>query len=140
MSKLSALLEIYTAVLLPMFFDISLRFFIVIARSPDAAKLVVNRYSVLLSTSQNPITLISNTLQQLNNIGYPLIFWNFDYSSASWQKNSDFYIILWFYPDLKILSRLYQQHFPELNRLFYPIFTIMICSEVKVHSWYFLIS
>jgi len=35
--------------------------FIVIARVPDPAKLVANRYSVFLSTSQNAITLIPNT-------------------------------------------------------------------------------
>lgn len=75
------------------------------------------------------------TLQQLNNLGYPLIFWNFDYSSASWQKKSAFNIILRSYPDLKNLSRLYKPHFAELNQLFYPIFTIMICSELNAHSW-----
>ena len=43
-------------------FSISLsNFFIVMARSPDAPKLVANRYSVFLSTSQNAITLIYNT-------------------------------------------------------------------------------
>ena len=123
------------------YFSISLfDFFIVIARSPDVAKLVANRYSVFLSTSQNAITLISNTDSSATK--QPWLssnIWNFDYSSACWQNISAFYIILWFYPDLKILSRLYRQHFPELNQLFYRIFTIMICSEVKAHSWYFWI-
>jgi hypothetical protein len=36
-------------------------FFIVIAPVPDAAKLAANRYSFLLSTSQNAITRIFNT-------------------------------------------------------------------------------
>ena len=45
-----------------MFLDIYLSdFFIFIARVLDAAKWVAYRYSVCLSTSQNPITLISNT-------------------------------------------------------------------------------
>ena len=43
-------------------FSISLSdLFIVIARVPEPAKLVANRYSVFLSTSQNAITLIPNT-------------------------------------------------------------------------------
>ena len=45
-----------------LYFSISLSdFFIVIAPVPDAAKLAANRYSVLLSTSQNAITMIFNT-------------------------------------------------------------------------------
>ena len=45
----------------PCFSRVLSDFFIVIARSPNEAKLVANRYSVFLSTSQNAITLISNT-------------------------------------------------------------------------------
>ena len=44
-----------------MFFDIALRFIHCYCASPDAAKLVANRYSIFLSRSQNAITRISNT-------------------------------------------------------------------------------
>ena len=82
-------------------------FFIVIARAPDAAKLVANQYSVLLSTSQNPITLIFNTdYSATKQPCYPLICLKFDYYSASSENISAFYIILWFYPELKKISRL----------------------------------
>lgn len=61
MSQLGALLKNLQQFYCPCFLIYLSDLFIVIARSPDAAKLVANRYSVLLSTSQNAITRIFNT-------------------------------------------------------------------------------